>query len=165
VLSPCVPSCANPSGLGRAATNLLVGPGTPRGRNADTTFLHQNVAFAPKYTKVRDIGFVTGKEFVGGLLEETMQIEPVYGMASCVHSFRPKPLERLELSKHRPRHVDKRPVLPLYHTVLMWCVGSGELMLDTFLLKILLNLLVLELGPIVAPYLFHLELKFVLSPS
>jgi hypothetical protein len=27
---PCVPSHANPSGLGRAATNLLVGPGTPR---------------------------------------------------------------------------------------------------------------------------------------
>jgi hypothetical protein len=37
-LSPCVPSCANSSGLGRAATNLLVGPGTPppRGRNADS---------------------------------------------------------------------------------------------------------------------------------
>jgi hypothetical protein len=28
---PCVPSCANPSGLGCAATNLLVGPGTPPG--------------------------------------------------------------------------------------------------------------------------------------
>jgi hypothetical protein len=26
---PCVPSRANPSGLGCAATNLLVGPGTP----------------------------------------------------------------------------------------------------------------------------------------
>jgi hypothetical protein len=25
---PCVPSCANPSGLGRTTTNLLVGPGT-----------------------------------------------------------------------------------------------------------------------------------------
>jgi hypothetical protein len=57
-----------------------------------STFLHQDVAFAPKYTKVRDIGFVTGKEFVGGLLEEAMQIELVYGMASYVHSFRPKPL-------------------------------------------------------------------------
>jgi hypothetical protein len=39
-----------------------------------STFLHQNVAFAPKYTKVRNIWFVTGKEFVGGLLEEAMQI-------------------------------------------------------------------------------------------
>jgi hypothetical protein len=39
-----------------------------------STFLHQNVAFAPKHTKVRDIGFVTGKEFVGGLFEEAMQI-------------------------------------------------------------------------------------------
>jgi hypothetical protein len=34
-LSPCVPSCANPSGQGHAVTNLLVGPGTPRVRNAD----------------------------------------------------------------------------------------------------------------------------------
>jgi hypothetical protein len=33
---PCVPSRANPSELGRAATNLLVGPGTPRGRNTDS---------------------------------------------------------------------------------------------------------------------------------
>jgi hypothetical protein len=32
---PCVPSRANPSGLGHATTNLLVGPGTPRGRNAE----------------------------------------------------------------------------------------------------------------------------------
>jgi hypothetical protein len=32
---PCVPSRANPSGLGHIATILLVGPGTPRGRNAD----------------------------------------------------------------------------------------------------------------------------------
>jgi hypothetical protein len=33
---PCVPSRANPSGQGHAATNLLVGPGTPRVRNADS---------------------------------------------------------------------------------------------------------------------------------
>jgi hypothetical protein len=52
-----------------------------------STFLHQNVAFASKNTKIRNIGFVTSKEFVGGLLVETVQIEPIYGMASCVHSF------------------------------------------------------------------------------
>jgi hypothetical protein len=37
VFPPCVPSRANPSGLGHATTILLVGPGTPRGRNADNT--------------------------------------------------------------------------------------------------------------------------------
>jgi hypothetical protein len=36
VFPPCVPSRANPSGLGHAATILLVGPGTPQGRNADS---------------------------------------------------------------------------------------------------------------------------------
>jgi hypothetical protein len=129
-----------------------------------STFLHQNVAFAPKYSKVRNVGFVTGKEFIGGLLEKAMQIEPVYGVASCVHNFRLKPLGRLELSKHHFCHVDKLHVLPLYHTVLLWCVGSGELMLDAFLLKVLLHLQILELGLVIASYLFHLELKFILSP-
>ena len=92
-----------------------------------------------------------------------MKVDPVYGVASRVHGFRPKPLEGLELSKHRPCHVNERPVLPLYHTILLWCVWSGELVLDSFLLKVLLHLKVLELGPVVASYLFHLELKFVLS--
>ena len=93
-----------------------------------------------------------------------MKVEPVYGVASCVHSFRPKLLRRLELSKHRPCHVYKRPVLPLYHTILLWCVGSGELVLDPLLLKKLLHLKVLEFGPVVAPYLLHFELKLILSP-
>jgi hypothetical protein len=129
-----------------------------------STFFHQNVAFAHKYTKVRYIGFVTGKEFVGGLLEKAMQIESVYEGKLC-SQLPTKTARRLELSKHRSRHVDKCLVLPLYHTVLLWCVGSGELVLDAFLLKKLLDLKILELGPIVAPYLFNLKLNLILSPS
>jgi hypothetical protein len=37
VFPPCVPSRANPSGLGHAATTLLVDPRTPRGRNTNST--------------------------------------------------------------------------------------------------------------------------------
>jgi hypothetical protein len=48
-----------------------------------------------------------------------MKVDPVYGVASRVHGFRPKPLRRLELSKHRPCHVYESPVLPLYNTVLL----------------------------------------------
>jgi hypothetical protein len=92
-----------------------------------------------------------------------MKVDPVYGVASRVYGFRPKPLGRLELSKHFSCHVYEHPVLPLYHTVLLWCVGSGELVLDSFLLKVLFHLKVLELRPVVAPYLLHLELKFILS--
>ena len=36
-------------------------------------------------------------------------------------------------------------------------------MLDPFLLKEFLYLKVLELGPVVAPYLLHFELKLILS--
>jgi hypothetical protein len=67
-----------------------------------------------------------------------MKIESIYGMTSCIYSFRSKPLKRLVFPKHCSRHVDERRVLPLYYTILLWCVGSGELMLDAFLLNILL---------------------------
>ena len=130
-----------------------------------STFLHQNVAFAPKYTEVRYIGFVTGKEFVGGLLEKAMQIEPVYGMASCIYGFRPKTLKRLVFPKHCSRHVDERHVLPFYYTILLWCVESGELMLDAFLLKIFLHLKIFKFSSIVASDFLHFELKLILSSS
>jgi hypothetical protein len=90
-----------------------------------------------------------------------MKIEPVYGMASRIYSFRPKPLWRLVLSKHCPCHVDERPILPLYYTILLWRVGSGELMLDAFLLKILFHLKIFELKSIIASDLLHLELKLI----
>jgi hypothetical protein len=92
-----------------------------------------------------------------------MKVEPVYSVASCIYNFRPKPLRHLVVTKRCSCHVDERPVLPLYHTILLWCVGSGELIPDAFLLKFLLYLKVLELRSIVAPYLFHLELKLILS--
>jgi hypothetical protein len=38
-LSPCVPSRANPSRQGHAATNLLVGPGTPGSETLTYTFI------------------------------------------------------------------------------------------------------------------------------
>jgi hypothetical protein len=92
-----------------------------------------------------------------------MKVDPVYGVASRIHGLRLKPLGCLELSKHRPCHVYECPVLPLYHTVLLWCLGSRELVLDSFLLKVLLHLKVLELRPVVAPNFLHFELKFILS--
>jgi hypothetical protein len=73
-----------------------------------------------------------------------MKIELVYGVASCIDSFRPKSRRCLVFSKHCPRYVNKRPVLPLYYIILLWHVGSGELMLDAFFLKKLLYLKIFE---------------------
>ena len=92
-----------------------------------------------------------------------MKVDPVYGVASRVHGFRPKSLGGLELSKHRPRHVNESPVLPLYYTILLWCVESRELILNAFILKILFHLKILELRSIVAPDILYLELKFILG--
>jgi hypothetical protein len=91
-----------------------------------------------------------------------MKIEMVYGMASRIHDFRPKPLGRLVFSQHCPCHIDERRVLPLYYTILLWRVGSRELVLDAFLLELLLYLKILEFRSIIAPDLLYLKLKFIL---
>jgi hypothetical protein len=57
-----------------------------------STFLDQDVAFAPKYIKIRNIRFVTGYKLICCLLEEPMKVEAVYGMIGRIHGFRPKPL-------------------------------------------------------------------------
>jgi hypothetical protein len=92
-----------------------------------------------------------------------MKVEAIYGMASRIHDFRPKQITCLVFFEHRHCHVDERPVLPLYYTILLWRVRSRELMLDAFLLKILLYLKILEFRSIVAPDLLYLKLKFILG--
>jgi hypothetical protein len=62
-----------------------------------------------------------------------------------------------------PCHIDERPILLLHYTVLLWCVGSRELMLDAFLLKIFLHLKILKFRSIVAPALAQTHFEPVLQ--
>jgi hypothetical protein len=45
-------------------------------------------------------------EHISSSVEEAMKVDPVDGVASRVHGFRPETLGGLEFSKHRPRHID-----------------------------------------------------------
>jgi hypothetical protein len=92
-----------------------------------------------------------------------VHVELVYGVASCVDSFRPKPIQCLEFSMHRLRHVDECHVLPYHHTILLWCVGGRELVLDAFLPNILFNLKVTEFCTVVASYLFNPQVELIFS--
>jgi hypothetical protein len=83
-----------------------------------------------------------------------VKVEPVDGVESSVDCFRPKPVWCLVLIKHGPCHVQWSSILPLHYTILLRCVGRRELMLDALLLKTSFYLRVLELCPIIAPYLF-----------
>jgi hypothetical protein len=84
-----------------------------------------------------------------------MKIETIYGMASHIHGFQPKPFRRLVFFQHRPCHVNEHHVLSLHYTILLLQVGRGELMLDAFLLKIFFHLKILELRSIISPYLLY----------
>jgi hypothetical protein len=77
----------------------------------------------------------TGEEFIRCLLEDLVKVETVDGVASGVDCFRPKLVQSLVLIKHGPRHVKWSSILPLHYTILLWCVGRRELMLDALILK------------------------------
>jgi hypothetical protein len=89
-----------------------------------------------------------------------MKIEAVYGMASRICGFRPKPL-RVLYSPSIVLAMSMSVMFFLYYTILLWHVGSKELMLDAFLLTILFHLKILELRSIIAPDFLHLELKLI----
>jgi hypothetical protein len=47
----------------------------------------------------------TDKEFIRCLLEDSVKVEPVDGVAGGVNCLSPKPVKSLVLIKHGPRHV------------------------------------------------------------
>jgi hypothetical protein len=94
-----------------------------------------------------------------------MKVEWVDGVAIDVNRLRPKPIRCLVLIKHGPCHIQKSSILPLHNTILLRCVGRGELMLDVLLLKIAFNLRVLELHSIVAYNLLDSQSELILSLS
>jgi hypothetical protein len=59
-----------------------------------------------------------------------VKIEPVDGVVGGVNRLRPKPIQCLVLFNHGSRH----------NTILLRCVGRGELMLDALFLKKSFNL-------------------------
>jgi hypothetical protein len=94
-----------------------------------------------------------------------MKIESIYGISGRIYGFRPKPFWCLLFSQHCACHINERHVLPLHYTILLWDVGSGELVFDAFLLKILLHLKIFKLRSIIASYLLYFEIKLILSLS
>ena len=64
-----------------------------------------------------------------------------------------------------PCHNQKSSILPLHYTILLRCVGRGELMLDALLFKKSFNLRVVKLRSIVASNLFDSQSELIFSPS
>ena len=84
-------------------------------------------------------------------------------MTSCLNRFRPKVFWRLLLIKHRSRHLDERPVLPLNNSILLRCVHILELAGNPFFVKKGVHICVLELRSVVAANLLDLHFKLVLG--
>ena len=109
--------------------------------------------------------FVTGDYLVWSLAQVLVDVEAVDCMASGVDCFGPKTIQGLVLIKHGSCGFNQCPILPLHNAILLWCIWSGELMLDSFFIKIFLNIGVSEFGAIVTSNILDLQLKFILSSS
>jgi hypothetical protein len=78
-----------------------------------------------------------------------VKIETVCGMTCHVNRIGPKSARSLVLIKHGSYHLYKSSILLFGHPILLWNVGGRKLMLDTYFIKIVLYLNVLELGVII----------------
>jgi hypothetical protein len=84
----------------------------------------KNIALASKDSKVRDIWLVTGKKFIGCLLEKLVKIEAVCGMTRCIDRLCLKPVRSLVLIKHGSCHLYKSPIFPFSDPILLCSVRS-----------------------------------------
>src|SRR5690349_9288947 len=94
---------------------------------------------------------------------ESCEIETVDGMTCRVDCFRPKVVRRLVFIKHGSCGFYESSILPFHYTVLLRSIWSGELMLDSFLVKKFFNVGILELGAIITSYVLDLYFKFILN--
>ena len=76
-------------------------------------------------------------------------------MESGGDGFVPKVVWRFKLRQHGPSHLNKSPVLPFGHTILLMGVRSGILMFYPLITKKIIQGVVLELDAIVASYYQH----------
>jgi hypothetical protein len=83
-------------------------------------------------------------------------------MTCSVDRFGPKAIEGLVLINHCPCRLNKSPILSFGHPILLWSIECQKFMLVAFLIKIIFNLNVLELGAIVTFYLLDFGIKLIL---
>src|SRR5688572_14520404 len=83
-------------------------------------------------------------------------------MACRIDHFRPKLIRCLVLIKHCSCGINESSILSLHNPILLWSVWDGEYMINIYLVKILFNVGVLELGAIVTSYSLDLHFKLIL---
>jgi hypothetical protein len=123
-----------------------------------------NIALTSKDSKIRDIWFDTDEEFIWCLLEKLVKIEMVCDMTCRVDRLGPKPIRSLILVKHDSCHLYESYILPFGHPILLRSVGGQKLMLDTFFIRIVFHLSVLELAVIITSNSLYFSIKFILYP-
>jgi hypothetical protein len=116
-------------------------------------------------SKVVHLGFVTGDYLVGCLAQVFVEVETVDGMTPHIDSFGPKDIRSLVFIKHCSCGFHQRPILPLNNVILLRCVWCGEFMFDSFFIKKLFNIGVLEFRIIVTSYILYFQLILILSYS
>jgi hypothetical protein len=91
-----------------------------------------------------------------------VKIETVYDMTCRIDHLHPKSVGSLVLIKHDSCHLYKSYILSFSHPILLWSVGGQKIMLNTFFIKIVFYLSVLELGVIITSNPFDFSIKFIL---
>jgi hypothetical protein len=92
-----------------------------------------------------------------------VKIQTVDSMTSCVDRFRPETIQSFVLIKHSSCDFYESPILRLHYPFLLQCVWDREFMTNSFTIKILFNVGILELGAIVTSYSLDLHINLILG--
>src|SRR4051812_14899916 len=84
-------------------------------------------------------------------------------MASGGDGFGPKVVWRFKLHQHGPSHLNKSPVLPLGHTILLRGICSVILVFYPLITKEIIQGVVLEIGAVVTSYNQHGKIVLTLN--
>src|SRR6185312_11600649 len=86
-------------------------------------FFFQHKTPATENSEMVNTGLASKSQLIRGPVHESTQENTVGHVTSGVNLLSPVFARSPMLIEHRPRHLNQRPILPLYNSILLWSVG------------------------------------------
>src|SRR6185369_1813247 len=92
--------------------------------------IFQHKAPATKNSEIVNTGLASKPQLIRSPVHESTRENTVGHVTSGVNRLSPVFVRSPMLIEHRPRHLNQRPILPLYNSILLWSVGRRILVFE-----------------------------------
>ena len=88
---------------------------------------------ATKNSEMVNAGLASKMQLIRSLVHESTQKNAVGHITSGIDRLSPVLSRSPMLIEHRPRHLNQRPILPFYNSILLWSVGGRVLVFKSLI--------------------------------